>query len=681
MFSLASVKEKNGVITVSYVHRESIQADIKRIFKTSRVNTYMFLDAGRFSFSLYSFFALELYYIIEIILADKTRLSTSRRTFKAIKEELVKNTWLRNLENKMLSRLDFDQLNKFHFTPLDYQRKFMERYDFTLPRYNLKGMMLAADPGTGKTFTSLAIAECLHSDYILVVCPKPAVERVWVTSAANLQNNGGLYKKPQSCWYKDSGRPYKGERVLVVHYEALPYAFDIVPQLKNKKVTIILDESHNLNEIKSLRTLRFIDLCKELGSNNIIFATGTPIKAMSVETIPLFKAIDPLFNDNVLEAFKKMYAGEVQATTEVLSRRYNIVSYKVNKKVIELKEPIHEGINITIPNGDDYTLDTIAREMLEFTTKRIKELEAELPAAKEFYYDKLKYCKGIIATSKDKSALPAFAKYEDCVKTVIKAYERGSLYYVSEEMKYCTSYEKNVLIPMLDSKADKEKFIHAKTLVKYLKLKVRGECLGRILGRKRINAFRDLVKYINFEPFIETTEKKTVIFTTYTEVVEEVLNNLKNQKYSPLAVYGQYTKDLASIVNKFEKVEEFNPLVATYASLSTAVPLIMADTMVIINPPFRQYIMDQTIARIHRLGSTTQTRIFNINLVTGTKPNICSRTVDIMQWSKEQVGAILGVSGGDEADEVGNVSMEDVAISLEHGNYQVDLTPSVLNNW
>jgi c-di-GMP-binding flagellar brake protein YcgR len=78
-------------------------------------------------------------------------------------------------------------------------------------------------------------------------------------------------------------------------------------------------------------------------------------------------------------------------STEVLSRRYNIVSYKVNKKVIELKEPIHEGINITIPNGDDYTLDTIAREMLEFTTKRIKELEAELPAAKEFYYDKLKY--------------------------------------------------------------------------------------------------------------------------------------------------------------------------------------------------------------------------------------------------------------------------------------------------
>ena len=70
MFSLASVKEKNGVITVSYVHRESIQADIKRIFKTSRVNTYMFLDAGRYSFSLYSFFALELYHIIDIILSQ-----------------------------------------------------------------------------------------------------------------------------------------------------------------------------------------------------------------------------------------------------------------------------------------------------------------------------------------------------------------------------------------------------------------------------------------------------------------------------------------------------------------------------------------------------------------------------------------------------------------------------------
>jgi SNF2 family DNA or RNA helicase len=122
------------------------------------------------------------------------------------------------------------------------------------------------------------------------------------------------------------------------------------------------------------------------------------------------------------------------------------------------------------------------------------------------------------------------------------------------------------------------------------------------------------------------------------------------QKFFALEFYHilDVIKSLTSIVHRFEKEKDLNPLVATYASLSTAVPLIMADTMIIINPPFRQYIMDQTVARIHRLGATTQTRIFNILLDTGTEPNISTRTINIMQWSKDQVSAILGIETSDE---------------------------------
>lgn len=677
LINSVSVKEKDGVIKVSFVHSGSLQYDIQRVFKSTRVNKHMFKELNRYSFEIYSFFALELYYVIDILLNDGSRLYSSKRTLKFIKKELLENTWLKNLEENKSSRLNYNQLNKFHLTPLDYQDEFMKRYDYTLPRYNLNGMMLAADPGTGKTFTSLAIAECRESEVILVVCPKPAVERVWVTSAAGLSTAGGVYKKPQTCWFKDSGKPYKGEHVAIFHYEALPYAFSIIDQFKNKKVTIILDESHNLNEIKSLRTLRFIDLCKELKSNDIIFATGTPLKALSVETIPLFKAIDPLFTDDVLESFKKMYSGEVQGITEILSRRYNIVSHKVSKKVINLREPIHEKIEISIPNGNDYTLETVAKEMAEFTKKRIKELSAEFPEASRFFYEKLEECKAKL----NRNQLEAYNEYTSCLRLIIKAYNNGSLYPVAQEMKYCSQYEKNVLIPMIQNKGDKDKFIYSKTLVKYLKLKVQGECLGRILSRKRINAYKDLIKHINFESFIESTEKKTVIFTTYTEVVEETLKVLKYQQYNPLAVYGQYTKDLADIVHKFDKIEEINPLVATYASLSTAVPLIMADTMVIINPPFRQYIMDQTIARIHRLGSTTQTRIFNIYLVTDEKPNICSRTIDIMAWSKDQVNAILGVTGGDDISEIDNIAMEDFDLLESNSTSSMQISNSLLNKW
>jgi superfamily II DNA or RNA helicase len=679
MFTLATVRENRNIITVDYISSRKIQEDIYKVFNTTRVNKYMFKRTGSFSFSIHSFFALELYHIIDILLNSNNSLINSKRTLLGIKQELLRNTWLRNMEVNHPSLLDYNQLKKFHFTPLDYQQKFMERFDYTIPRYNLNGMMLAADPGTGKTFTSLAIAECLHSDNIIVICPKPAVHRVWVASIANTPANNGLYKNPQSCWSKDSDRPYRDEKAAVIHYEALPYAFDLVEKLKDKKVTIILDESHNLNEIKSLRTLRFIDFCNSLKNAKIIFATGTPIKALSVETIPLFKTIDPLFTDEVLEAFKKMFAGEVQATTEVLSRRYNIVSYKVSKKIMNLKEPINSNIEVTIPNGQDYTLTTIANEMAAFTTVRTKELEKELPEAKQFFYSILDRYKETLSFN-DKQGHNSFNKYKDNLELIIKAYKRGSLYIVTDEMKYCTNYEKTVLVPMLD-RTDKEKFLHAKTLVKYLKLKVRGECLGRILTRKRVNAFRDMVKEFDFSPYIESTEKKTVIFTTYVEVIDQILKTLKNQDYNPLAVYGIYTKDLPSIVDKFEKKKEFNPLVATYASLSTAVPLIMADTMVIINPPFRQYVMDQTIARIHRLGSTTQTRIFNLNLITGVEPNICSRTIDIMQWSKDQVNAIVGIQGGDDLDETESVSMEHCSVALESGELSNIPISGIFNNW
>lgn len=659
MFSLTTVVEQGNKITISYVHRHIIQKDIERVFGTSRINRHMFIQSGRFSFTLYSFFALELYHVIDILLESDERLRTSRRTLKSIKEGLLKNTWLRNLEKDFPSRLDFSQLKKFHFTPLDYQRSFMDSYNLTLPRYNLNGMLLAADPGTGKTFTTLAVAECLHSEVIIIVCPKPALQRVWVTSIENDIAEGGLYKTPQVCWDSEKKTPYANERHIVIHYEGLPYLLNLVPILKGKKITIILDESHNLNEIKSLRTLRFIEICHLLESKDIIFATGTPLKALSVETIPLLKAIDPLFTDRVLEIFKKMFSGEIQATTDVLRRRYNIVSYKVSKSVINLQEPIQETINITVPHGERFTLAVIADEMRAFNEKRTLELEKELPAAKAFFYSQLDYCEGIISITGSKKEIEALHEYRNALAAVVKAYERGNLYVVNDEMRYCSQYEKNVIIPMLRNKQDKERFIHCKTLVKYLKLKVRGECLGQILLKKRIEAFKSLVRYIDFESFIESGEKKTVVFTTYVDIAEEAVRRLKELEYSPLSVYGEQTKDLANIVSRFDKEDEINPLVATYASLSTAVPLIMADTMVIINPPFRQYIMDQAIARIHRLGADTQTRIFHMNLVTGEEPNICSRTIDIMKWSKEQVDYITGVSVNDETTDDTSISTEE----------------------
>jgi SNF2 family DNA or RNA helicase len=678
LFFKPQIKETNDYVKVSFISRNRVQSDIQKLFNTSRVNTYMFKHSYGSTLVFQKFFALEFFYILDVIInASKTRSSINH--LKAVQNELIQNTWLSLLNKPFPPRINYAKLKNMSFTPLAYQMNFIKKYDYTLPRYNLRGMLLAADPGTGKTFTGLAIAECLEADKVIVICPKPAVGRVWVKSCTGSPQQGCVFNRPQTCWTKESGVEYNNERFAIFHYEALGTALELVNQLQGSNTMIILDESHNLNEISSSRTKKFIELCSNIRTKDILLMTGTPIKALSLELIPMLKSIDPLFNNETLDAFKKMYAGEVQGTTAILTRRYNIVSYKVSKQSVStgsdttnsLLEPIHEDIKITIPNGRDYTLSNIAIDMAEYTAKRVNELSQELPEANNFFNDCVELIRKKI---QDPSLSRAdynrnkeeFDRYIESLNLVKLAYKKGSLYTVTEEMKYCSNYEKTTILPNLPPDY-KEKFIHAKTLVKYLKLKVRGECLGRVLGRKRIDAFRDLINEIPFKRIIDTTQKKTVIFTTYSEVIDAALLKLKRLSYNPIAVYGKFTQNLTAIVTTFEKEQDVNPLVATYASLSTAVPLIMADTMIIVNPPFRQYVMDQTIARIHRLGASTQTRIFNILLDTGEEPNISTRTINIMQWSKDQVSSILGIESADEDNLDKNLEESDelLAYNLE----------------
>lgn len=646
---------KNGIVTISNIKPGTITNEIHRIFKTSRVNTYMFTHIGWKSISFFEFFALEMYYIIDELMVSKRRMMRVKDLLK-IQDAIMEGTWVGKVQRDVKGRLDFTGLNRMSFTPLDYQRDFMNSYSYTVERYNLKGMLLAAKPGTGKTFTSLATAECLHAERIVVVCPKPAVDRVWYASCrGNDKGEGCVYKEPQDVWAYAHGKPYKGERILIFHYETLEKALDICKGFNRYKTVVILDESHNLNELSSLRTERFIELCKVTDSQDIIEATGTPVKAMSLETIPLLRAIDPLFTPVVEERFKKMYAGEVAATTAILARRLNTMTFKVEKAVLNLEKPEEETIQVEVPNGENYTLDAISSEMLTYIKERTKFYDALTPEAEKFFYQILDEYADYIGVAyrnptQRREAATNLQTYKNNILKIRRFAKQKAFDLIKEEMKFCTAFEKREILPSIKDKVKREKFRDYKSIVKYPMLKIRGECLGRILGRKRIDAHLAMVPYIDFEAIIESSVKKTVIFSSFVEVLNKTETRLQEEGYKTLGVYGAKVAELASIVQKFERDKDANPLVASYAALSTAVPLTMADSMILINMPFRDYILEQTIARIHRLGANTQVRIFNTVLNTGKVPNISTRTTDILKWSRDQVNAIMGTSDdvGDE---------------------------------
>jgi len=491
---------------------------------------------------------------------------------------------------------------------------------------------------THNTYQTLVLAECLQSDLIVIVCPKNAVDRVWRTEVQT------LFKKPPTLWVYKDGKPYKGERVVVLHYEALKHVVAMAGKFKAKTPVIVLDESHNLNEAGSGRTQYFIELCRALKSRDVVWASGTPIKAMGGEAIPLLTTIDPFFTEDVMGRFKRIYGRDGNRGVDILRHRIGLMSYKVEKSQLGLDKPILKKLPVLIPNGNDYTLGSIRKDMQAFITERFAYYKSRSAEDTRFY----KECMALHKTTvKGRLHDASLAIYTEDVKVIQKS--NGDARVCAEEIKRSNDYEKRFVLPSLPPEYRK-RFKDVKSIIKYVNLKIQGEALGRILGRKRIQCHVDMVPYIDFKGVCNSTSKKTVVFTSFVDALEATHKHLSGQGMSPVAVYGKTNNELANTVKLFEQQEDLNPLVATYQSLSTAVPLVMADTMLMINSPFRAYIHEQAISRIHRLGADTQTVVWEAYLDTGEEPNISTRSGDILEWSQKQVELIMGIKSPFEID-------------------------------
>lgn len=536
---------------------------------------------------------------------------------------------------------------------------------------------------THNTLSALMIANCLDADLIVIVSPKNAIERVWESSIQT------LYKHKQTYWMSHRDVPIKGnERFIIGNYEAIDKIASAMLTRKAKigrdaKVMVILDESHNLNEIGSLRTQRFIDLCVASGSKDILELSGTPIKALGAESLPLLRCIDPYFTPDVEVRFKKIFGKDAAKGLDILQHRLGLVMFKVEKKALNLLDPIIKTVKVKIPNGVDFTLNAVANDMSKFIEQQVKFYANTKETDEALFYGYLKTYEDSLTSEHDKLDL---AKYKHNLKAVIAA--QGFLKEVIEESLFCNKFEKEKIIPMLQGK-DKESFRHVKTLVKYVSLKIQGECLGRVLGKKRIDCHVAMVPHINFVEICESTTKKTIVFTSFVEALRATEQTVRDAGLEPVMVYGDTNKDLNKIIKDFESNPNTNPLVATFNSLSTAVPLIMADTMIMLNAPFRGYIQEQAISRIHRIGADTQTTVYMMSLDTGAEPNLSTRSSDILAWSQKQVEKILGISAPFEITE-GFENLEEggaIRISMEsldiHEVIPVSKLQSVtsLSNW
>lgn len=651
--SKVTVSERAGVITIEGLNGTSLTTVLKKLFGTGKVATNMFIRMTPSGTSFYSFFAPDVHYILTSII-EKNVIGIPKRSVNIALEQLVTNTWLSRINAEPTPIFKWENTKRLKLQPLGHQADFLKQFERNTVRYGLNGYLLAAPPGGGKTLTGLYMAEMIDAHTVIVIAPKNAVYDPWVKTVET------EYYDKQTYWSSDSGTlPTPGKKFYIVHYEYLEKLVDAIDDLGIKNPVIILDESHNFNTIKSLRTSKLLELVKLTEPQQVLFASGTPLKALGNEVIPLLRSIDPLFNPMAEAAYAKVYGVSQSRAVDILAHRIGLISYTVEKSLIVDNKTTYKTINVKIPNGNEYTLENIKRIMSTFIDERSAYYNENKERYHDIYWGGIKYFEGTLA----RSEWPAYELYKENFEEIAGKYD--PLYHKTEA-PYCNKYEKEMIIPRLPREM-KNDFKAAKSVVKYVWLKVLGECLGRVLGKMRSQCHVDMLPHIPFDDMIDEATKKTLIFTSYVDVILEGDYVLQELGYKPLLVHGGTNKDLKSILKDYTNDIDANPLLATYQSLSTAVPLVMADTVVLLNAPFRDHEENQAISRVDRLGQDAQVKVFKIYLDTGGEDNISTRSKDIMEWSKEQVSRLMGIKTS-ALDVVGiesaGNSVEDIPVEI-----------------
>lgn len=646
-----------ATVVISGFRTDALLTSIRNHWGTGKIGGNIFKKISSHSVTMDEFFLPDLLYILKTMLSSKSS-RIARRVVSDIMNGLLSNTWLKNtVREDFRKRFNYNKLAESTWTPLPHQLEFLRHYEEMSDRYNLRGYILGAAAGSGKTGINIFKSLICGSEVSVYFVPKNSVVDVW----RDTLNKFFVDQDNVKIWDSLSGKPLTDEyKYYVFHYEQLEQAMTFFKKNHiGKKIDVSLDESHNFNEMKSLRTQLFIDFCKLVDAMDVLWSSGTPLKAMGAEVMPILWSIDPLFTKSSEGRFKEIFGLSSSRALDILKHRLGYMTFKIDKSSVVKNEVHTYDVKVKIPNGTDYTLEKVGQDILKFINERTAFYDKTKKQDYADFFEILdNYERGL-----NGNLINDYKEYRKCLKVLNAGYDPLFHEY---EAAFCNSYEKKNIIPVLPS-GDKDKFRHLKSIYKYVHLKIKGEALGRILGKARMQCNLDMINgWDNYKAvergdktnkfdtsihdIIENAPSKTILFTSYVEVVDRVFSVFTDLGAMPLKVYGDTNNQLPSILKVFTADKNANPLVATLKSLSTAVPMIMASDVVFLNTPFRQYEYEQASSRVNRLGQTQVVSLWNVTLDTGDAPNLSTRSSDIMQWSSDQVDAMLGITATKVSD-------------------------------
>lgn len=613
IYDYYNARKFNNIFARHYTYWSEIQFNKKKIPRNK-------MKIKELYFPL--FFSLEIAYLFKE-LGDFYGIGYYKKVSKLIIEE----TWVKKLfEPVKFVPVDTTNLKNIKYTLKDYQLDFVQAYNTLKDRFSLEGYILSFDQGLGKTLTSIALAECLNKDCILIVCPNSLKEN-WayeIKEYFDKYKNTKLWKEEVFVVGTSGYKFTKNTKYIIVNLEGIPKLYPYVNPNKNNM--IIVDEMHNFRNKDSKRTKELVDLKIKANCKDNLLMSGTPIKAVPNEIVPALMMIDPLFDEECARLFQNAFSVDDIRTKTIVNARFGITMHrKTKEEVLDLPEKHIYPLELSIRNADIYEIKSVKQEVNELFNKLYDE---EIKKTEELRKD---YIDAILTYS---SAFPTDTKrYIKYVKNDVNT-KKAQSYHELDEI-FFKKFPSEYIIPNIKDVSERKKFELLNSRFISMQNHCMGKALGKILPKRRSEMYIALYeenknKIINM---IENNTKKTVIFSSLLPVINYISDDLSKHGFKNVKIVGGVPNRM-EIIQLFKNSDDVNILLATSQSLSTGVTLTEANQMFFFGTPWRSADYNQACDRIYRIGQNTEVNIYNVLLTTPHK-NLSTRMDDILQWSDD----------------------------------------------
>lgn len=412
--------------------------------------------------------------------------------------------------------------------------------------------ILADQMGLGKSFTAI-MAAIDSGENTLVLCPA-SLKTNWAREILQVDDNAtitilnGAKEEPYSQG--------QGTNWLIVNY-------DIVAKEENRaKIkafgfeTVILDEAHYIKSSKSQRTKATLKIIK--GAKRKYLLTGTPIMNRPEELYTLLQAIDhPLgasWYDYVLK-----YCGAYW-------RKFKRREFNPHTGKLEVKEKKFLDTNgaTNLPELKTKIADVYLRR-----TKAI--LGADLPA---------------------KVITNVFVEME----------KDDRIKYAQAWDEYMNYLENNpVIFSDLDDIEKMEKIENikqARHLVELQKLK-------QVASQSKLKRIIEDVQNI-----VEQGEK-VIIFTQYTQTLQDIKKALNAEKIETVSLSGEDDQNSRQLsIDVFQNTERVKCFVGNIKAAGVGITLTKASTVIFADLEWTPALHEQAEDRAHRIGQTEQVNVY-----------------------------------------------------------------------